>query len=340
MICDFKKIEQFGAWRRIAFALAAALFAGACAFQMNSLTRGGTMAPTAEKCGECHVDIYREWRDSPHAVAWTAPRYAEVTLKYQVKECLPCHAPETIFSQNGQFQLRAAHHDEGINCIACHLIDGKHHGPFIAGAVTPHATQAAPDLYRSAALCGNCHSGAHAAWQASHDADPEVPTCQECHMTAVRRKLTEATGIVSKGIVALHEEHDLKRHNFSSVIPSDHLAASLDVKIEGDMARVAVRNLLPHAIPEGDFGFRRAVLAVEIFDGSGNLVVTEEKEFRKALGSQLDPGKTVELSLSLDLSRADRIQVRLARMSEDGSVMRLIAETSIPVRTREKQAKP
>lgn len=318
------------AWRPLAL-LALCLAPAACHFEMKSLTRPGAMAPTAEKCGSCHVDIYREWRNSKHASAWTNPSFTAETLNHQVKSCLPCHAPVTVFSATAQLQTRNYKLDEGVTCVGCHLIRGKHHGPFIAGPVTPHGTQADPDLYHSAALCGKCHTGTYDQWKVAQAADPKTRTCQQCHMPGTRRKLTQATDLLSKGIVALHEEHAVRRHEFTAAIDPEGGAVAIEVAAPTPTTcTVTVLNQLPHSIPEGDFGFRRATLSVQMLDARDRPVTSATRELYKDLGTQLKSGQRLSLSLPLGgLNPAQaRVKVQLKRTLIDGSVGYVITETS------------
>ena len=316
----------------ILFMASLVLMLAACSIQMKALTRSGVLAVPASKCGECHVDIYAEWIDSPHTRAFSDAAFTAETLDHQVGVCLPCHAPETIFSPDGRLATRDTKRDEGVNCIACHLKDGRQQGPFVPGPVTPHATKTEPEVYHSAALCGTCHEGAYAAWRASSEKDPGVKTCQQCHMPAVRRKLTQATDVISEGIVALHEEHEVHRHVFSARAALDQPAVDIDVSpagVEGSGAVVVhVTNLLPHGMPEGDFGFREVRIEAQLLDGAGQVLATDARSLYKDLDTQLAPGQTLEMRLVPD--RADavagRVRVRLARLLADGSEDYVIAD--------------
>lgn len=314
----------------------ALLILSACAPQMKALTRAGAAAPAAVQCGQCHVEIYKEWHASRHAAAFNDPAYTSETQNHTMDSCVPCHAPETLFAPAPELAARASRREEGVSCLACHLIQGSHHGPFLAGALTPHATREDPARYRDAALCGRCHEGAYTSWQASHAANPGAKTCQQCHMPPVRRKLTQATGLLSTGIVALHEERDLRRHTFC--VPGLPAGEAIAVAVTSEttpgrppVAVVRVRNLLPHAIPEGDYGSPAAEIQVQALDGAGQSLASVTRACQKEASTQLDPGGQVELRLPLP-APAKALRVRLRRLRESAPAGgEVITEETRPV---------
>lgn len=292
------------------------LWIGSCAFHDEALTTVEIRAPTAAECGECHVEIYEEWRSSKHAAAFANESFKELTLDYQVEACLPCHIPETVATEGKQIRARHYYRDEGVTCIACHLIDGEHHGPFFSsGMTTPHATQADPDFYFEADLCGTCHRGTFRSWSTARERDGSVRTCQQCHMAPVRRKLTQATGLVSGVFVALHDEFDLRRHTFDARIVPEVDAVGFAVKYDAGSSErgwITVTNLLPHPIPTGDYGFRRALLTVTFTGLDGPQIEILKEELVKDLGTQLDPGGSISVALP-DLGGARSAKSRSAK---------------------------
>jgi len=326
-------IQTIAVWRRFAFVLAL-FWIGSCAFHDETLTTVEIKAPTAAECGQCHVDIYEEWHSSKHAAAFANRSFRELTLDYQVETCLPCHIPETVATEGKGIRARHYYRDEGVTCIACHLIDGEHHGPFFSsGMTTPHATQADPDFYFEADLCGTCHQGTFESWSAVRGRDPAVRTCQQCHMAPVRRKLTQATDLVSGVFVALHDEFDLRRHTFDARIVPEVDAVGFAIESSsgsGDRGSVRVTNLLPHPIPTGDYGFRKAILTVTFTGQDGPQFEILKKELVKDLGSQLDPGESVSVALP-DLGSGRSVasglfHLRLIRVDRQGREVACVAD--------------
>lgn len=334
------KVPEFNPRRWLAgfLALGAAGLV-ACSIQMKALTRSGPLSVKAAKCGECHVDIYNEWKTSLHAAAWTDPLYRDETLDYQVKACRSCHIPQTIFTGGKPVETRSYKQDEGVNCNVCHLNGGRQQGPFKPGPATPHATLMDPNFHRDAALCGKCHEGTYETWKQAKAADVRVKTCQECHMPSVRRKLTQATSTVSAAIVALHEEYDVRRHLFTANVIPQTPAVEIEVMPDrgtggtSETAQISIHNLLPHTIPTGDFGFRAAVLTVELLDEGGRMLDRQKREFYKHLGTAIAPGARVIVPVDLAPLRggSGRIRIMMHRLAANGATTQVIADQTRPI---------
>ncbi len=153
--------------------------------------------PSAQECGGCHVDHYREWSVSRHAYAQISPTF----LAYQATLvnltngtlgdfCQRCHSQVGMFtnepilisnSQRGQVAL------EGITCVVCHRVPeaygkisgrfplepGDIHNPIYGPRegdelkrVLDSQTGKPPNVHREARLleqvsqpgfCGRCH---------------------------------------------------------------------------------------------------------------------------------------------------------------------------------------
>ena len=115
------------------------------------LTKVVEQFPQARACGECHVEIHREWSDSPHARAYTNPRYREGTDDYRFVACIGCHAPIPTVTEATP-PARAAFREEGVTCVSCHLEEQKMLGPITpTWKVGPHAIQQARQVKRQEA---------------------------------------------------------------------------------------------------------------------------------------------------------------------------------------------
>ncbi|MFQ5772281.1 MAG: multiheme c-type cytochrome, partial [bacterium] len=106
----------------------------------------GLSSLSAEECGECHVEIYREWKTSFHAQAWHDPQFqAEWAKDDSLWVCINCHTPlqnQQVFTILGKkggdyFQpVKEANpyfdptlQKEAITCAVCHVRNQTVIGP-------------------------------------------------------------------------------------------------------------------------------------------------------------------------------------------------------------------
>jgi len=178
----------------------------------------GLRSLSAAECGACHVAIYREWRQSVHAQAWTDAQYqAELGKDPAIRWlCINCHTPlvnqldslvvalvdddvsRPVRRVNPAFD--PALREEGITCASCHVRDGAVLGPY-GDTAAPHAVRRDAS-FRTSAICERCHQATLRypgktfvcvfetgdEWRAGPYAR-EGRTCQSCHMPAVERPL-------------------------------------------------------------------------------------------------------------------------------------------------------
>ncbi len=310
-------------------AIAAALGVAACS-SFDYLTAETGLPPSAQDCGGCHVEIYEEFRSSPHAQAWTRPAFVVASSDRTFADCLPCHAPDSVFG-DGIPGLRTAHRDEGVTCLTCHFDAGSMAGPVDSDAlVDPHPIAVRRDIYRRSDLCGVCHEGTFREWSTFRGADAR--TCQDCHMEPVRRKLTQATSAVSEVLVAFEREADGRRHTFH--IPTiDVFDGALESAVLPDAHRdtetlrctLELTNTLPHLIPTGDFGFRRLIVTTVARASDGTELATLERSLFKELGQALRPGTPQRLELTLP-PRTARVHVRVSVTKESDAPRHTIHE--------------
>lgn len=314
-----------------------------CAIQDKSLTTvkigEKIIAPKAQECGKCHIEIYEEWKGSKHALTYTSKTYRNKSLEYEANMCLPCHVPDSIF--NEKIGPRRFYREEGVTCLACHLFEKKHHGPF-SDMKAPHAVKANPEFYYDSSLCGKCHVVTYESWLKTKERKTDIETCQECHMESIRRKMTQATGLISFIFVAQHKEHDMRRHNFSVNLQRAKKAVKINISSippdkdssgTSDVYKLTVQNLLPHTIPTGDHGFRKATLGLEFIDLVGNQSAPRiVYEFYKDEDhdTYLRVGETISITLpevkGQKLKGGDRIRVFLKRVNQDGNELFTIAD--------------
>ncbi|MGD0788361.1 MAG: tetratricopeptide repeat protein [Terracidiphilus sp.] len=151
---------------------------------------------SAQYCGHCHQEAYRQWRQSVHSNSFRAPWYLknvnmlidEKGVQYS-RHCEGCHNPVALLSgdlSQGMPKKRPFE-DEGITCSTCHSIqstDTTGTGSYVMGipaalvdeAGVPiahpvsdaeilahldrHSKAVMRPLYQTAEFCAACHKAA------------------------------------------------------------------------------------------------------------------------------------------------------------------------------------
>ena len=279
--------------------------------------------PTAETCERCHQEVFREWRESLHARAFESEAFQRASAGGRAAECAGCHAAAPVAADR-PVVAREAHRDEGVTCITCHQAPDAPTGPFTmrgpvsrTSPIEVHPVIEEDPLYRSSELCGLCHRQALAEWREAPDPEEgEKPTCQACHMPAVRRKVESVHDEhrYSAVFVALGDTQELRRHLFA--VPEDadrHIELEAEAPSGGRVRRlrVTVRNRLPHALPTGSFG-RRLVRVAARWPG-GEATRELVRNFGEAIPAGAERTVVIELgnpgappgSISVALERWD-----------------------------------
>ncbi len=95
-----------------------------------------SLYPTAEKCGECHKQIYEEWSSSQHAYSSISPMFHKFEQKFQELTqgtvgtfCVRCH--QQVGIQLGEARQTPLWADspisrEGVTCITCHRVSEQY----------------------------------------------------------------------------------------------------------------------------------------------------------------------------------------------------------------------
>jgi hypothetical protein len=257
---------------------------------MPELTRVSSQQfPTPQSCAQCHVAIYSEWEHSPHAMAFVRESYRRATDGYRFKECGGCHAPEPMLTL-GEPEPRSTARELGVTCVSCHLDQGAMVGPGKpTGFVKPHPIKVDSVLFQDGTLCGRCHQSTLAQWRSSRMERKQ--DCRQCHMPAVRRTMTQATGLISKPIVAAEVPAVEHQHLFT-LIPTDLPEKPFDLnaqRVAGELT-VTLTNFLPHDLPTGDFGVRLVDVIVRGLDTAGNESIVARWEVTGTIGGPVPSG--------------------------------------------------
>ncbi len=312
--------------------LTCGLFLNARGADFKALTKVDVVSPSAADCGKCHIDIYHEWVASPHANSYVSEGYRDATRQHDFDACAGCHAPATVFAE-GIPKERPHRPEEGVTCLTCHLRDGAMAGPVKSSAlVHPHPISIDRQLYYSSALCGKCHVGT----LEESVANGATNSCQECHMPAVFRKVTQAKGGFAKILVAFEDPVAGRKHGFSlhdMDTPTNGVSITLSTApgTNGqNQAVVTVAHALPHGIPTGDYGVRRATLLITARDSDGQMVASHEECFYKELDTALQPGRAYVFNMSIPHA-THTAEAQLFRTGRDGKNRMQIAKTKLVI---------
>ena len=239
---------------------------------------------SAQTCGACHQELYKEWQQTVHSQAWIDPQYqAEIGKSGNRWLCLNCHTPllvqqdfwpvglvdddveRPLLRKNSSYD--ATFRDEGITCAACHVDNGAIVGPGLTDSVAPHPVKVDPE-FGSGDLCRRCHD-AQATYPGKnfictfetgleYDAGTyadDGENCTTCHMPKVERPA--AVG----GPVRTVAQHWWRGAGIPKVRGSyppieanppalDLTATVTDGKIAVDMTNARAGHMLPTGDPE------------------------------------------------------------------------------------------
>ncbi len=187
----------------------------------------GLTSLSAESCGTCHSEIYKEWKTSIHAHAYDDPFFQAYWKKDKnIWVCLNCHTPlenqqPTLIKEIPRGRVEKAieepnpHYDpayqkESITCAACHVRDGVIYGPFEDSAA-PHPTKFDPN-FRTTQVCYRCHNvvsgpaqlyrvgpcGTYSEYEGKFFMQERGFICQSCHMPEIDRPVA-TNGPIRRG---------------------------------------------------------------------------------------------------------------------------------------------
>jgi predicted CXXCH cytochrome family protein len=247
----------------------------------------GDRAPfqRASECRDCHAEVYAEWEQSYHAMAWTDPMVQDLTNGFRMTECIDCHAPQPIHMTGVTARVAPRQHarEDGVDCLSCHLLDD---GVGVAASRTVD-TSAVPGACRPLErpvmagneVCAGCHNQHESVDELLESGVPE--TCQDCHMEPAQRTSRDGT----------------PRAGLSHVFPGGHWpemhrrAVRLDVRVADGHVVATVTNVGGgHHVPT-DSRHRSYNVRLTARDGRGNPLVTDHElaEYRLYYRDQFRP---------------------------------------------------
>ena len=273
-------------------------------------------------CGSCHVAIYKEWEQSPHAKAYLSQTFRHATNDYKFHDCIACHAPEPMLTTTRP-TARTAECNLGVVCVTCHLNHGSMVGPHQpTGVVRPHPILVDASRFANGQLCGRCHESTLSQWNAFATAGKQ--DCSTCHMPEVTRTMTQATDLISKPIVAMEKPGVEHRHLFScAAAVAGEKSYALRATRTGPQLTLTLQNLLPHNLPTGDFGVRIVELDAYAVNASGRQSPIGTWEIDGVLNESLAPGasRTWETHLPADIHQVELVLTHKGRELTDSTVV-------------------
>lgn len=255
--------------------------------------------PVAQRCSDCHQEIYKQWKSSRHAVAWTSPEFKRASENYSKEKCLSCHAPYEI-TVHEKPKLREANLSDGINCVSCHFRDSTKsmHGPYEVFSPPHPSTQ--DSLYTKAEICSGCHQETYKQWK-SAGVDKN---CQSCHMPPEKGKL-----IQKFPFDMFHASKEVHHHGFAVPTPKSD-AFRVEVARNTESVSVFITNLkVPHNVPTADHGNPKYYVDIFLVK-NGQTVYSDGQTISKK--EALLPKQTLELRFSVK-NEFDKIKVKLSR---------------------------
>ncbi|UJS24847.1 cytochrome c family protein [Thiothrix winogradskyi] len=195
--------------------------------------------------------------------------------------CLQCHAPNAAIQKKTKLDAQPSF-NEGVNCIACHTIQGfkgieGEEGKLRLGT-------AAYDISKTSL---QAPSGKHYTTtpgvEGHEEASNSSVTCQACHMPVVN-------GRISHNMMGGHDAATVKR-GVVMTLKVDKADAKLKAKID-------LKNQLPHNFPTGA-PFRNVYLQLTAHDAKGvevwkNYTTHPLKDDKQGICSALTPKAMME----------------------------------------------
>jgi hypothetical protein len=116
------------------------------------------------KCGNCHKQEYTEWKESPHALAYSNEEFQQTWENTGSKfSCLVCHA-------TGADTETETYAHPGVTCESCHGIMSKGHSRKDAEMPLPITSE----------VCQSCHRETYQEWKMSKHGQNGI-RCFDCH---------------------------------------------------------------------------------------------------------------------------------------------------------------
>ncbi|MCU7835048.1 MAG: cytochrome c family protein [gamma proteobacterium symbiont of Taylorina sp.] len=289
----------------------------------------GLVSLKAKDCGVCHTEIYREWKTSLHAKAYTDPFFTAYHKKDDGDPtCLVCHtplenqSPIILSSESGQYNdlkstinpdFDAELQQEGVTCASCHVKDGVIYGSYKKKDMNAPHPVAYADEFFSKSLCQRCHEVPSKSFALMNEGICSTGMesnrgvwaargyiCQDCHMPVVNRPLM--SGFPSR---------EGKKHLWPGGYSNRQLQNVFTFKAKKELDHLAItitNSGAGHKAPTGDPD-RFIVLDFIWLDKMAQETVLESIEFKRTIiwqpvmfvwsDNRLSPGESTVIKTKL-----------------------------------------
>ena len=283
---------------------------------------------SSRQCGQCHKEIYNDWKHSLHADASGNAIFQSAYMQVYFEQgesarpaCLACHAPVAYF--NNDPKLTQSISREGVSCDFCHSIaevlpgttegpqfrfefGGVKQGPLKKSNSPAHQTRF-NDLYQQSLFCKGCHEqksqsgipiiATWSEWKESPYPDKGI-TCQKCHMEQIPGKTVAAS-------VQKNRRNQISNHNIAAGHSLTKRRQALEIKIvavETHKNRIRVQVDLTntgagHKMPTG-LPVKKIILEVKVEDANGDRQ-SQQKVYQKVLADAQGKAMTRVVDLML-----------------------------------------
>lgn len=269
----------------------------------------GLVSLSAKNCGSCHQEIYKEWKQSTHAVAFQDLQFQAEWNKDNTYVCLNCHTPlqeqqefivtglidgdykTPVKEPNPQFDQKLQL--ESITCASCHVRDGAVIGT-LGTDIAPHKT-VKDTKFLSEQLCIGCHNVVGELnpvlvctfetgdeWK-NNWASKQGLNCISCHMTEMVRSLvpngqkrrSHFHGFPGSGIPKFF---DMDVTGLESLeFTTDSVKETYTVGEKLNYTLILKNSFAGHKVPTGD-PERFFLITFRVLDGKGDLL--KQLEYR------------------------------------------------------------
>lgn len=263
----------------------------------------GLSSLSAEQCGTCHQDHYKEWKTSTHAQAWKDLQFqSELRKESSPFFCINCHTPlqnQQKFIVEGKIdddiykprRKRNPHFDrslrnEGITCSACHVRENSIIGP-TGTSKAPHKTKKDP-AFLSETLCISCHNANAVVTKSlacsfeTGDEWKDGPfykknNCISCHMKEMEREVVQGYGKRKSHFHAfpgsgIPKQRDLFTHRlegleFTRTLTKKQYKSNEEFSLDFHISNKYAGHRVPTGDPE-----RFILIEFELFDSTGKRI--------------------------------------------------------------------
>jgi hypothetical protein len=258
----------------------------------------------ATACQSCHAELYQEWQQSRHGLAWTNSIFLTEYNESPRAWCVNCHAPT-----DAQAVTSLVDRSQGVNCASCHVRNGRMVNR-MTKTNSPHRT-VVDASFGGAAFCADCHQFKFPVLGA--DGKVERFTSQPMQSTVSQF----SQGPYANGAGGCATCHATTYgHGFPGSHDSSFLSAALSVTTcrTATQLRVTIKNIAAgHNVPTGDI---HSHINVDLWDP-----LAPQKMFRGVLGRSFealpDGGKKTIADTTLPPQQATTFAIDVASLMPD-----------------------